>query len=1133
MDLAKRIAELSPEKRKLLLRQLEGQKTKKEPGPQPILRQNRETNTLPLSFSQQRLWFLDQLEPGNTAYNIPVAIRLIGVLDPAALEQSLTEIIQRHESLRTTFSTVDDLPVQVINPPVQLALPVIDLQTFSAEGQGAEVQRLISNEALEPFDLARGPLIRTSLLKLKEEEYIFLVTMHHIVSDAWSIGVFIQELKVLYEAFSSGKTSPLPEMPIQYADFAQWQQELLQGEVLEQQLAYWKKQLAPPLPVLDLPTDHPRPKIQTFNGAQQSSTLPESFSQRLRELSRQEGCTTFMVLLAAFNVLLARLTGQSDVIVGSPIAGRNREELENLIGFFINTVVLRTNLDGNPSFRELLKHVREVALEAYANQDIPFEKLLEELQPERDLSRTPIFQVFFNMLNFNVDSIDFSGLKGESVSRPDAESKFDLTFYISERDKQIQLVFVYNTDLFSQERMAEMLSQYSHLLTQIVADPDRKINHFSLITDQAKDILPDPAQALTSSAYEPVHSAFARQAMRVPDNIALIDQSGTWTYRELNTRSNQLANFLQDKGIQPHDVVAIYAHRSASLVWALLGILKADAAFVILDSAYPVQRLINYLQVVKPKGWIQLEEAGPLPKALQEFVEASPYRCNIQLPRTKSKADALLGDYSGDAPEVTVDPDDPAYIAFTSGSTGKPKGILGTHRPISHFMDWHASTFRLKETDRFSMLSGLAHDPLLRDIFTPLWLGATLCIPDQEQMLSPGQLSDWMNEQRISVAHLTPALQQVLAAAGPNIQGNSLPSLRYAFFGGEALTYLHIAGLKQLAPNVTCVNFYGATETPQAMSYIVPDVPSNPDSDHSTMLKQVVPLGHGIQDVQLLVLNASSELAGVGEVGEIHIRTPYLSQGYVEDEALTQQRFISNPFIQDPADKMYKTGDLGRYLPDGRVQYIGRNDQQVKIRGFRIELREIESALTEHSAIQQAVVSVWETETGDKRLAAYIVADPAQRPDFSELRSFLGTRLPDYMIPASFTRIDSIPLTPNGKVNRKGLPAPDMDTHRKDSFVAPETEVEKTIAQIWADVLRLQQVGIHDNFFELGGHSILATQVASRLRKAFQIDLPLRDLFMASTVAQTAELIDTVLWATRSHSNSSKLTLEEGEEIEL
>ncbi len=1065
-------------------------------------------NPSPLSFAQERLWILDQLEPGNPAYNLPAALRLKGHLNVKALALSLKEIVRRHETLRTTFTVVNNTPMQFVSPALEIPLQVVDVRALSEREREKEALRLRGEEAQRAFDLASGPLFRPALLWLSEAECELLLTMHHIISDGWSIGVLVRELTELYQDYCTGRTLTLDELPIKYVDFVAWQRQWLAGDVLETELSYWRQQLKDANTVIDLPTDHTRPPIQTFRGGRESMQLAPDLTESLKVLSRRNEATLFMTLLAAFKVLLYKYTGQEDILVGTPIAGRNHTEVESLIGLFLNTLTLRTDLSNTPSFTEVIKRVRETTLSAYAYQDLPFEKLLEELQPKRDLSRSPLFQVFFNMFNFADRKIEQADLEIELLAPPEVLAKFDLTLYVEEWEKEIKLDLVYNADLFAANRMAEMMEQFKHLLCQIIEWPQARIDSYSLVTQAAQAILPDPAQPLGNDWQGAVHARFSNQARRKGARMAVLDKDDVWSYAELDARTNQLANYLSANGVRRGDVVAIYAQRGASLVWALLGTLKAGAAFVVLDPAYPSSRLIDCLKVSPPRGWLQLAAAGELPAALEEFVTGLQLPCRLTLPRRSvAEANGFLEEYSTGPTGVEVGPDDLAYVAYTSGSTGIPKGVLGRHGPLTHFQPWLERTFHLSETDRFSLLSGLAHDPLHRDVFTPLQMGATICIPDPEDIGIPGRLAEWMKETGITITHLTPAMGQLLTETPAQTAQCTVQTLRYSFLVGDVLTKRDVARLQRLAPNVTVVNYYGSTETQRAVSYFVVREPQA-EAARTGSLKEILPLGKGIEDVQLLVLNSSMQLAGIGETGEVYVRSPHLAKGYKSDGKLTRERFISNPFGQRADDRLYKTGDLGRYLPDGNVESLGRADLQVKIRGFRVELGEIEAVLGAHQDVREAIVIAREDITGHKLLAAYIVGPENQTSTVGELRSYLKEKLPEYMIPAAFVILDALPLTPNGKVDRRALPAPaERSAEHQDDYIAPRSSLEQRLAEIWSEVLGLECVGIHQNFFELGGHSLLATQLISRVQDAFQVKLSLRSFFFAPTVAELAVTI--------------------------
>ncbi len=1056
-------------------------------------------DSAPLSFAQQRFWFLDQLEPGSAVYNIPEAFRLKGPLDIKSLEQSLSEIVRRHEALRTTFKSVQGCPLQVISSEVVPPLLVLDL-TCRPESEREDAARQVAAlEAQRPFDLEIGPLVRVMLLRLDQEHHVLILTMHHIVSDAWSMGVLFQELSTLYGAFSQGKPSPLSELQVQYADYAVWQRGWLQGEVLEKQLGYWKKQLEN-ISTAQLPTDGRRPAVQSFRGGRESSVLSTELTEDLKALSREQRVTLFMTLLAAFKILLCRYTGQEDIAIGSPIAGRNRTEIEKLIGFFINTLVLRTDLTGNPSFLALLERVRDVTLGAYTHQDLPFEKLLEELRPERNLSRTPLFQVFFNMINVGGHPVELSGLKVERLSPSEIQSNFDMTMYVEERNGTLHFNLVYNTDLFGPARIAEMLRQYQELLSQIVKHPDRSIYSYSLLTAGAETLLPNPAEPMSSDWAGSVQDKFSQQAKRLPDQLAITDPHHSWTYQELNECSNQLAHYLLERDIGRENIVAVYGHRSASLVWALLGILKTGAAFLILDPAYPPARLVDYVRAARPRGFVHLKASGEVPAELDELIQKTDC-CRATLPKLSAFGFRnSLKRYSTADPNIEIGPEDLAYVSYTSGSTGEPKGILGRHGPLSHFLPWQAEHFALTSSDRFSLLSGLSHDPLHREIFTALWVGARICMPEPDILGALGGPGEWMARERITFAHLTPALGRLLTTTANPI--NQVPDLRYLFVVGDKLTWNDAARLQCLAPKAICVNYYGSTETQRAVSYYeVPPAPRNKEA------QGIVPVGRGMPNVQLLVLNTEQKLAGIGEVGEIYMRSPHLARGYLGDEPLTQARFLPNSFTNAPGDRLYRTGDLGRYLPDGNVEIFGRVDRQVKIRGFRIELSEIESVLHRHPGVREAVVLVREDIEGENTLAAYIVTNQ-QTLNVHELRSLLKKHLPGYMMPSSFTRLDALPLTPNGKIDRKALPVPNRaQSDFENLFLAPRNDLEFQLTKIWESVLCVQPIGVKDNFFDLGGYSLLAVKLFAETDKITSRKLPLSVLFQAPTIEQLARII--------------------------
>lgn len=1102
---------------------------------EPVLPVEKRDN-LPLSYAQERLWFLNKLEGAdNNAYNMPVRLRFVGPLDVNALELSLNEIVRRHEILRTNFREVDGNAVQVVSHHLKINLSIMDLQGVDECDRTAELQRISVEDAQTPFKIDTDPLLRSTLLilcnsdkndvctdvknKTGRSEYILLITMHHIVSDGLSQDIIKKELFTLYEAFHNGLPSPLPELDIQYADFACWQRKNLQNQSIQSRMEYWRKQLEGAPAFIELPVDKPRPPVRTFQGQAEFMEIDGDMSDALEVFSREEGITFFITTFTLFNVLIYRYTGVDDVVIGAPVAGRDYPGLENLIGFFNNTVVLRNDLSGNPTFRELLKRVRNTALGAFEHQDLPFEKLVEELRPERNLSHTPLFQIFFNMFNPLDNKMELSGLTIESLPTPEIASKFDLTMYVSRSRDGIKLAILYDSDLFNPPRIKELLEQYKLLMIQVVNAPDVTINSLSLITPGAKSFLPDPSKPLRSEWCGSIQDKFYQQTNKAPERVAIVADDVTLNYGELNELSNRLANCLLAQGIVQQDVVAIYGPRSALLVLSVLGVMKASAAFIILDPAYPSARLMRYMDKAKPRAIIQFECKD---KRIKEFTNDLCSLVCINLGSFEAgSVRETLKEFSPEKPGVKIDADGLAYIAFTSGSTGEPQGVLGTLRPLTHFLHWHCERFDFNENDRFSVLSGLSHDPLLRDIFTPLWLGASMFISKTDFMDDDKQLVRWMRLNSITISHLTPAMGKFMSSSIEFARGDVntvLPSLRYLFFGGDTLTGGDVRRAKKLAPLAVCVNFYGATETPQAMGYyIVQDRDAQNDVDES-VLKDRLPVGCGIDGVQLLLLNDSGQLAGVGEIGEIYVRTPYLSKGYLDNNQLTNERFLLNKFSGDARDRLYRTGDLGRFSPVGSIEISGRVDRQVSIRGFRVDLKEIESGLLRYESVIDAVVLCRNDGIQGNELTAYVKNRNGAL--LNGLGDFLRQELPDYMIPAFFVELDQIPLTPNGKVDEKALPFP-SEINRADSsdFLAPRNEVEISVANVWLKMLNITTVDVRDNFFEIGGHSLKAVQMINRINNELGCNLALRDIFNSPTIDELAKKID-------SKSDLTRLSIE-------
>jgi amino acid adenylation domain-containing protein len=1067
--------------------------TAKEEKKLPAISRRTTNEALPLSFAQQRLWFLDRFEPGAVIYNIPLVIRILGKLDIAAVEWSLNEIVRRHEALRTTFGVVADQPVQLIANTWRVPLEIVSLQALPKSQREAEARRLATQETNQPFDLEKGPLLRTTLLRLDEAENVLILTVHHIVFDGWSLEMFMRELKALYEAFTAGQPSPvsvepLPELAIQYADFAIWQRQWLQGETLTSQINYWKQQLAVPQggTVLELPIDRPRPAIQTFRGAAKTFLFSKSFSETLLHLSQREGATLFMTLLAAFKALLHRYSGQRDITVGTPVANRNHPEIESLIGFFVNTLVLHTDMSGNPSFRELLARVRQVTLGAYDHQELPFERLVEELQLPRDLSRSPLVQAMFSLQNVPNQSVAVSGLKFNRLRIEHGTAMFDLSLFFWKKEDGLIGVLEYNTDLFDADTIGRMIGHYETLLKSLVANPAQRLSDLPLLRE------PERRQLLaewndTRSDYpreQCFHHLFEAQAARTPEAVALVFENEQLTYGELNARANQLAHYLSAHcGVGPEVLAGLYMERSVEMVVGVLGILKAGGAYVPLDPAYPAERIAYVL------------EDAHVPVLLAQ----NSTILNLKFSIENLKLICLDTDWkiisaeSTANPTVEVAPENLAYAIYTSGSTGRPKGVGISHRALVNFLDSMRDTPGMYTGDTLLAVTTLSFDIAGLELYLPLLVGARVVLASRETASDGKQLMARLEECNVTVMQATPATWRLVLESG----WSGKRDLKI-LCGGEALPrdlanqLLDFVGSAQSNDRSAALwNMYGPTET--TIWSTINKVETREGS---------ISIGGPIANTQIYILDRHLQIVPIGVPGELCIGGDGLARGYLNRPALTAEKFIPTAM----GERIYKTGDLARYQNNGKLECLGRIDHQVKIRGFRIELGEIEAVCAQHPLIEQVVVVAREDEPNNKRLVAYLVLKIELAA--SELRQFLKAKLPDYMVPAAFVFMEALPLTPNGKIDRKRLPAPEQS--RRDlpeAFVAPTSPVEKLLAGIWHQFLAVDKIGIHDNFFELGGHSLLATQVNSRLRKILGIDLPLRIQFEAPTVAALARAI--------------------------
>jgi len=1076
-DIAKQISELSLEKRQLLERYLKTEGLNLSNA--VILPQSRNTNKFPLSFAQQRLWFLDQLEPNTPVYNIPDTHSFKGPLNLAALERSLSEIVRRHESLRTTFHSVDGEPVQVIAEPQAQRLEVIDLSDLPEPQRETEAERMANEEAQQPFDLTRGPLFRFRLVRLAEERHILLLTLHHIISDGWSLGVFGRELATLYQAYNAGESSPLEELTIQYADFAMWQREWLQGEVLEKQLAYWREQLGGELPVLELLTDRPRPPVQTYRGGAVDLELGLEAKERLKQVGRESGATFFMTLVAGFNVLLWRYTRQQEILVGTPIANRNRSEIEGLIGFFVNTLVLRSKLSPEMSFRELLAQVRETTLGAYGHQDVPFEKLVEELQPERSLNRQPLFQVLFTLQA--AEELKLSGLELSWMDTKSDVTKFDLSLFMSETATGLYSWFEFNSDLFDKSTVVRMLSHLHTLLENIAANPDARLSELSLMTGAEREQLNEWNQ--TRSEYQRdqcIHQLVESQAARRPTAVAVIYGKKQISYEELNQRANQLAHYLKKHGVGLETRVGVLMERSADWIVALLGILKAGGVYVPLDGSYPTQRL-----------HFMLEDAGVrllLTETGQPELTAEGETEVVYLDQEWK----LFAGESGENPENLTEADSLAYLMYTSGSTGQPKGVGVPHRAINRLVS-NTNYVKFEESDRVAQVSNASFDAVTFEIWGALLNGSRVVVLDKQTALSPVELKQQLMDQQISLLFLTTALFNQFGQSTPDL----FASLRYVIFGGEAVDAQSVRRVLEHGKPEHLINGYGPTEgTTFTTWYELQEV--EPEA-------RMIPIGRALSNSDVWILDQQAQMVPVGVAGELYIGGDGLARGYLGRPELTAEKFVPHPYSSEPGARLYRTGDLVRYQSDGNIEFLKRIDQQVKVRGFRVELGEIESLLSQYWAIVESVVVAGKDLLGETRLIAYVVPEEGVEPTSSEIWTFLQEKLPHYMLPSVFVTIKELPLTPNGKVDRRALPEPEQTGDEIGaSFIAPRTAMEEMVAEIWRETLGIKQVGVESNFFDLGGHSLLATRVMSQIRERCGVELPLRVLFEAPTVAALA-----------------------------
>jgi amino acid adenylation domain-containing protein len=1038
----------------------------------------------PLSFAQQRLWLMEQLQPGTATYNIPVAAHLKGYLDTKALMQSFDEIVRRHAALRTTLRVIDGEPAQFVAPRLKIELPILDLRKCDSKVREAEARRLVDEDARRPFDLEKGPLLRMKLLKLGEHEHVLALTMHHVISDGWSLQTLLRELAHLYAAFSRRESPSLAELPFQYADYSDWQRKKLTGERLDRLLAYWRAVLSDTQSALDLPSERPQPSVRSYAGARHSIEIYRELTEYLKELSRSEGCTLFMTLLAGFQTLLFRYTGQSDIVVGTPVANRITEEAENLIGCFMNMLPLRTQLSGDLRFRDLLRRVREVTLGAYEHQELPFEKLVEELRPERDLGRAPLFQVLLALQEFPGDLLELPELRSSLWEIETQTAKFDLFLNLNERNGLLEGGFEYSADLFDPINIQEMTRSFIRLLESVRENADQRIGDLTLLdADEERRLIVEGNATAREFPHEPCfQELFEAQAAFSPDRVAVECEGASLTYSELNRRSNRLSARLHRLGVGPESMVGVLVDRSIDMVLALLGALKAGGAYVPLDPIYPRQRLS-----------LMLEDSGAevLVTTRAGFLARLPEYNGKEVFLDEDCEEPAEGDF--DNPPRNVTGENAAYVIYTSGSTGRPKGVIVRRFSLVNLLLGMAESLGVTADDTLLSVTTVSFDIAALELFLPLLVGGRVEIAPSQAVNDPSKLEELLDSSQASVLQATPSTYHLLLEDGDGLLTRR--RLRKLLCGGEALD--ESLAQRLASGGAELWNLYGPTETTIWSS-----------SQHVRTIGAAVPIGRPIGNTQFFVLDARLRAVPRGATGCLYIGGGGLARGYHGLPDLTAESFVPNPFSVEPGSRMYETGDLVRHLPSGELSYLGRIDQQVKLRGYRIELAEIEAALCSQESVRQAVVLLRGSCDGDRYLVAYVTAEPGAKPSVGVLRETLASQVPHYMIPSRFVVLEEMPLTDNGKVDRRALPDCVHYDLSEGGYVLPRTAVEQELSDIWQELLDVERVGASDNFFEMGGHSLLAVRLLSRIRDRFTVELSLRAVFESPTIGTLAARIE-------------------------
>ena len=1057
---------------------------------------------LPLSYSQQGLWLLDQVEGGGPSYNLIEALRLSGPLDREVLELSVHEVVRRHESLRTSFPRVDGAPVQRIAPPSDTIL-IQEIELSGSAKACEQIQAWAQAEVEVPFDLTTGPLLRLYLIRLAPDYHVLAIAMHHIICDAQSLFRFVDELSQLYGAFSQERPSPLCEPPVQYADVAQWQRYWLDEPALEAQREYWKHQLADAPDLLDLPTDYPRPLIQSSHGAVERFHIDAEVIARLKQMSQGQGATLYMSLLAALAALLARYSGHDDLCIGSALSNRKHQETEELIGFFINTLVLRARPQLDQSFESLLAALRQTALDAYAHQDLPFEQIVQDLQPERSASYTPLIQVMFVLLQgSSATSRQAGDLRIERFELDGVTAKFDLMFTFEEADGALRSRIEYRTVLFRPSTVQRMVAQFERVVRSVAEDPTLPIGRLPLHCDGEQAMLQAWSRAERSEApaAQSVHELFLDQVERSPHADAIEQGLRRLSYLELSQRASQLAHYLRERGVERGDTVALCCERSLVMAIGLLGILKAGAAYMPLDADYPSERLGHMLRLGSSKLVLtQSSVRDRLPEAAE----------GVLCLDTEWQAIAAC---SMEDLTTANTPADLAYVLFTSGSTGEPKGVAMPHRSLTGLIDWHRARESFAPGRRTLQFAPLSFDVSFQELLTTWCTGGCVVLMEGDERRDPGALLRRIEQAQVTRLFLPfVALEQLARTAQSS--GRYPEGVREVYVAGEQLRITPaVAELFRRLEPCALHNHYGPTETHVVTTYQLPEHP-----DDWPLLP---PIGEPVPGARIHVLDAALAPVPIGVAGELYVGGDVLAQGYLQREDLTRERFIDDPFCDEPGTRLYRTGDLARWRSDGNLVFLGRADTQLKVRGFRVEPGEIEAALVRHPGIAQAAVIGREDAFGHQRLVAYYVAESsAVALDGTGLEAFLAGHLPAYMVPAQYVKLYALPTTPSGKIDRRALPAPDASWAELDldaEFVAARTSSEQLLSAIWAELLDLDVVGVHDSFFEIGGHSLLATQLVVRVSEAFQVEIPLTRFFEQPTVEALAKLIEDIQWASAS-----------------